>query len=286
MDQICRETDMKTFAAAALLLLSALCVESLPSWQQLEVRLRTTGKVFESYQELQAVKGFQEFLSKTNASVLMEMAAQNQYPLVAVAGFLCISANLSRTEGFEAALRVLVFADNPGSPIYLPAFQFLTNAIPQRDFNILFQESVRSVPRNSKIMSTIVSQVRAELLSGWFHNQDRLPALPSWEAVVLDRLHRQYRETGLMISRKMKVATVELREIPGTPQLVYLLYSDGEDSAYIQTLNEALSDDGLARDQLAILFSNRRQFIREHVDLGKLYLSEDRRKLMQRLFDR
>lgn len=268
-------------ALSFLLLVTSVATTS-GSWEQIDIRLRSLGKVPLSYRDLESLHELSNIFTQTNASVFVEMTAQTQFPLVATAGFLWLSAKGITNEAYSAALRIVISAAEPGKESYLPAFEYLTNRVKSSTFDSIFGNAVQVVPHNSKIRSIAISQMPYESLYAWFHNRERQSCIPSWEAIVLDRLFRDCAEHKSEVSEQMRNALRQYREIPGYPLLVYLLYSPVDSLYYQETLNLALMDNGLEKDMLLILISNRRESIRSSVDLPNLKLSEARRIIVEK----
>jgi hypothetical protein len=211
------------------------------NWAKLETSLRNApGEIFASESLLSVVEGQQADV-RTNTGMLVEMAVQSTYPIVAVAGL----AGLSQTNpelAYRVSLNHLWNSTNIGFPVLLPFLECLTNNIAPDAFASAFSAVALFEPRDTKSAVIVIQQIPVKHLAGWLFSADRMAGSITVEALVIDRLTNVRKQLPPDQLSGLQTKLQTLRPCPGIPRAIYLLHSDEPSLPLIPSI-EALAED-------------------------------------------
>lgn len=165
-------------------------------------------------------------------------------------------------------------------------------------YSIVLSDIVSSVPNNSEIASALVAAFRkgpikhsnastlimaipVDTLRVWFDGAQLDLLLPSYGALITNRLLAEASRRKEPPSNRMIEMLNVYATIPGFPRLVFALNADSDHPLFEQSLLLVLEDDGIDEIMLHDFVHARASIIGELIDLNDLRISETRKAFIK-----
>ena len=270
-------------ACAAFELAAAPAVSS---WEQLQADLKANAPGVWSYNGFLKSSLFASLAVTTNKAVFLEMSCQRDYPLVALAGFFCLT-NSFPGDGLECAMNVMLEAKEGAAAVYYPLFDYLQQKHDLPAFKRAFSAVSSRRPRDLRNYFVLLTTLPVDAVYAWFHDQFRPPVPLVCEAVVLDKLYGEPDERTRPVTSAMSVTLARLESVPGFPRSVYVMYAPDNvgKSALLADLTCVLCDETLTDPEILPVILKRAGYVRE-LPLDTLQLSGKRHELIKRVLER
>jgi hypothetical protein len=239
-----------------------------------------------TYESFLKSRLFTSLAGTTNKEVFLEMSSQRDYPLVALAGFLCLT-NSFPGEGLECAMNMMLEARNPAIAFYAPLYDYLQAKHELSAFKRAFSSVSARCPRDLGNYLVLVTTLPIDEVYAWFHDKSRPPVPPTCEAAVLDKLYGELDAKTRPLTSAMSAALAKLEPILGVPRAIYVMYApDNVDRAALVTdLACVLGDETASDSQIVAVTLKRAGYVRE-LSLDRLKVSTKRREMIKRLLQK
>jgi hypothetical protein len=229
---------------------------------------------------------FASFAGTTNKEVFLEMSSQREYPLVALAGFVCLR-NSSPNDGLECAMNMVLEVKDGAIVLYAPLFDYLQARHDLAAFKRAFSSVSSRYPRELRNYLVLVTALPIDEVYAWFHDKSRAPVSPTCEAAVLDKLYGEPDAKTRPVTSAMSAALARLEPIPGVPRAIYVMYApDNVDrAALLADLACVLGDEAASEAQIVAVIRKRAGYVRD-LPLDTLKVSTKRRELIMRVLQK
>ena len=293
LTNLLRRSTTAAFLAAALIAAGEEPCSKMKFWQTLEDELVS---VFNE-RSASLERPFDAFLhstqfasiAKTNdLSLWREMAAQADYPLIALGGYLCIEKHKPEL-AVPTAMDILINVPQKQSVMLFGVLLTKLRETAANDENIdAFTRLSRGARRTqANNFSLIIAALPDRFLYSWFHDDRSKTALISNRAMVLGDLFGTT-DANLKPTIQMKSTLNDFATIPGQPRLTYVWYTKRRDAYFKERLLEVIEDQAILDVEVAALltFQIGRDFVTRHLKLTELNITPERRKLLEEWLDR
>ncbi len=278
------KTRLHGFAIGCLLFMCCQARVFGLAWKDLDNELRQEVRDGQSIDSITNAATFRSLLRTNGAEEFSEMCFQHQQPYLVLAGFFGVQ-RVSPTEAYSSALKIAWNSDQGEITILVPyVYLYLTNKIEQGSFQPDFNLLMQMPPRNFTCAVVAIQQINITLLENWFDHEnerDLSRCLPSNVSLVLERLCDDSIENKRPIPKNVSKQLLVYKDIPGYPQLIYLLYFPEENNELKILLKNVLENDKTSPDDLYSLVANRSSLIRHMLEKNELHLSQSRLERIQ-----
>ena len=162
--------------------------------------------------------------SSRDPSIWVEMVSQRRYPLVRLAGLMCLVDHRPES-AVEAGIEMLLTRGPSQIGVYETVDRFLAS---QTNSSLLGKSISRAASGygiDSRNCRALMGDFSHEVLSNWFHDSKRGISTPTFEAAVLERLFEDSERGKGKATVKMYHRLDSLKSIPGLPRAVYVCFS-------------------------------------------------------------
>ncbi len=257
-------------------------------WQDLNDGLRQEVRNSQSIESITNSVTFLRLIRMRGNEQFAEMCFQHDHPYIVVAGFFGVQ-RINPMEAYSMALKIAWNSDQGEITILVPyVYLYLTNKIDQGSFQSGFNLVMQMPPRNFTCAAVAIQQINVTLLEDWFDHEsgkDLSRCLPSNVSFVLERLCENSIENKRAIPKDVSKQLLVYKDIPGYPQLIYLLYFPEENVELKILLKNVLENDRTSPDDLYLLVANRSSLIRHMLEKNGLHLSQSRLERIQKYLD-
>jgi hypothetical protein len=264
----------------------ALAAPVVRTWEQLQGDLATNAADGWSNESFLKSSLFASFAGTTNKEVFLEMSSQREYPLVALAGFVCLR-NSSPNDGLECAMNMVLEVKDGAIGLYAPLFDYLQARHNLAAFKRAFSSVSSRYPRDLRNYLVLVTALPVDEVYAWFHDESRAPVPPTCEAAVLDKLYGEPDAKTRPVTSAMSAALAKLEPIPGVSRAIYVMYApDSVDkTSLLADLVCVLGDEAASEPQIVAVIHKRAGYVRE-LPLDTLKISTKRRELIKRVLQK
>lgn len=253
----------------------------IPSWQQVYDELASGGEVlnppFDRFWTNSAT--LRRLVEDRNSSALLELSGRRDNDLAPLAAYFALRSfhrKSSLDVGFEIALSTSVVTN----PFVIHVIEALANDLPQEDSTAALTRAFccgAIYPSNARMLISVLPE---KVLREWFEDTRRPPCLPTYEALVLDRLYLESRKRGEAASPRMTNALEQYFFVPGVPRMIFTVIVGEKHPLFRQALRLCLEDPNLTGESLTELVEVFASAIEKNIDVKNLNLSGDRRRMI------
>lgn len=255
--------------------LSVLQANEISSWKGVEHEWGEHVAISSFKQHAQGMPTFKRLLAERNVTAFLEMSAQRESLPVQMVGFFGLAELVPQTAlevGFKMAL-------SPDAAAHaMPLYAALKDISMDKGFDQALTLAFRTAPVDVGLATVLVHGLPQERLRTWFQADDRGWALPTYEAIVLDRLFSDLARDKMTPTKRMQDTLSKFGGVPGMPRVVYLTWAEESESNYKQAMTLALEDESLPFPSLHGLLRTKAAYISQNMNLGELKVSDERRK--------
>ncbi|HAB14897.1 MAG TPA: hypothetical protein PLX89_25030 [Verrucomicrobiota bacterium] len=225
------------------LLFLAVGAEDKQDWSKLESELRGLQSALSEPEILLINPILQQIITHKNTNLLVELAIQDRYSLVAVAGITGL-ARLDPNLAYQVALGRVWLSTNVSSAHILPFAAQLSQDLPVDRFVAVFSPLALLSPGDWGSAALAVQQVPRKLLIGWLRTGAGRSSLTT-VSLVIDNLMPKLSSFEPADQQLVLDNLAALRSAPGYPSAIWLLYGKTSLDELIDGLRTVLGDNSI-----------------------------------------
>ena len=279
------KTKLKCYSFVSIFLLCSKLTMFGADWQDLNEELRQEIRNGQSIESITNAVTFRRLLQASGRAEFTEMCYQHNQPYVVLAGFFGVQQK-SPADAYLTALKIAWNSGQNEITFLVPyVYLYLTNRVDQNSFESDFKIVMQIPPRDFACAAIAIQQINPILLENWFDHEterDLSRCLPANVSLVLERLCNNSMENKHTIAKNVSNQLLDYKDIPGYPQLMYLLYFPEENDELQILLKNVLENDRTSPDDLYSLVANRSSLIRHMLENNELHLSQSRLERIQK----